>query len=88
MALVLEPRKTGISLAIVFGLAYIACAVLFAIIPAAALNFFANLFHGIDITQITKSSVPLSNTLLGLVESIVLAYLAGWVFAVAYNKVK
>ena len=84
----LSTKKVALSLAIVSAILYIACALLLAIAPEFTLNLFSNLFHGIDITQITSTSISLGSTLIGLVEIIVYALIAGWLFALVYNKIK
>ena len=84
----LNPKKVALSLAVVSAILYVACALLIFIAPDFTLSLFSNLFHGIDITQIADTSISLGSTLLGLVEIIVYALIAGWVFAWVYNKFK
>ena len=82
-----NPKSLGLALAIVSGTAYIVCALLFAIAPASTLNFFSALFHGIDITPIAGTTVPLSTAVLGFFESVILAFVLGWFFAKVYNYI-
>ena len=82
----LKPKSVGYSLALVAGIVYLACAILVVIMPTWTVNVFSALFHGIDITEIARASVPLTTAILGLVEIIVMGYLVGWLFAVVYNK--
>ena len=79
-------KKVAFSLAIVAGIVYIVCAILVAIAPVWTVNTFGALFHGIDISQIARESVPLGNTITGLVEIVVLALIVGWLFAKVYNS--
>ena len=82
----LKPKSVGYSLALVAGIVYLACAILVAIAPTWTVNVFGALFHGIDISQITRAPVPLTTTILGLVEIVVMGYLVGWLFGAVYNK--
>ena len=84
----LNTKRVALSLAIVSAILYIACALLIAIAPDFTMSLFSNVFHGIDITQIADTSISLGSTLIGLVEIIVYALIAGWLFAWVYNKLK
>jgi len=88
MADKLNPKRTALSLAIVAGIFYIACATLFVIIPETTLKFFNNMFHGIDMTQIAKTSISLGSAIIGFVEITISSLIAGWLFAVVYNKLR
>ena len=82
----LNKKRVAYSLAFVFGIVYLVCAILVAIAPFWTLNVFGALFHGIDITQIARTSVSLTSTILGLIEVIVIGYMIGWLFGYFYNK--
>ncbi len=84
----LNTKRVALSLAIVSAIFYIACALLIAIAPDFTMNLFSNLFHGIDITQTADTSISLGSTFIGLVEIIVYSLIAGWLFALIYNKIK
>ena len=84
----LNTKKVALSLAVVSAILYIACALFIAIAPNLAIKLFSNLFHGIDITKITNTSISLGSILFGLIEIIVYALIAGWLFAWIYNKFK
>lgn len=85
MAAKLNAKLVALSLAGVSGILYIICALLVAIAPTTTLNMFSNVFHGIDITQIAATNISLGNTLLGLIEILVYALVAGWIFVAVYN---
>ncbi len=85
MADKLSPKIVSLSLASLSGIGYALCTILFAIAPQAALGFFKNLFHGVDITQIAETTITLGSTASGFAEIIVLSLAAGWLFAVIYN---
>lgn len=81
----LSPKIVSLSLSTVSGIVYILCAIFIAISPQAALSLSKDLFHGIDITQIARTTVTLGSTVAGFVEIIVLSLVIGWLFAVIYN---
>ncbi len=81
----LNPKAVSFSLAIISGVSYLLCAIFFALAPQTALNFFKGMFHGLDITKIAASSVPLFSVVIGFVEIVVFSLIAGWLFAVIYN---
>ena len=82
----LNANRVGFALASVMGILSIVCTLLLVLIPGFTLNFFSNIFHGIDITQIAKTSVTFGEFLIGLIEVLIGSYLIGWVFAKIYNK--
>lgn len=88
MADKLNVKKVALSLAAVSAILYIACALLIAIAPDFTVSLFSNLFHGVDISQIAGTSISIGSILIGLIEVIVYALIAGALFAVIYNKLK
>ena len=87
MADKLSPKRTAFSLAIVSGIISVVCALLIAIAPQATTKLFGAIFHGIDLTKIA-SQITLTGAILGTVEVIIIGLIAGWLFAVVYNKIK
>ncbi len=85
MAEKLNARRVSLSLAATIGIISVVCALLILIAPQATMNLFGAIFHGIDISQITKP-ITLGGALLGTVEVAIIALVAGWLFAVIYNK--
>ena len=83
----LSVNKVSLSLAAVSGILSIVCALLIALAPEATTKLFGIIFHGIDISKITKP-ITLGGALFGTIEVIVIALIAGWLFAVIYNKIK
>lgn len=81
----LDANLAGKALAATSGILYAACVALIAIWPAATMDLFAKMFHGIDITKIAGAPAGLDGVLLGFVQIIVYGFLAGWIFAKAYN---
>ena len=88
MAEKLNSKRVAFSLAIVSAILYLVCTIFIYIAPNFTVNLFSNLFHGIDITKIEDTSISLGNTLIGLIEIVVYSLIAGWLFALIYNKLK
>ena len=84
----LNEKKVAFGLASTSGIIYIVCAMLVAIFPAGTVKVFGALFHGIDISKITRESVPFTSTIIGLIEIVALSLVAGYIFAKIYNKIK
>jgi len=84
MANELSPKVVSFSLAGVSAILSLLCAILLVIAPQAALKFFGSIFHGMDITKIA-TSVTFLGVLKGLVAIVIVAFVAGWLFAVIYN---
>ena len=87
MAEKLNAKRVSLSLAAVAGIISIVCALLILITPQDTINLFGEIFHGIDIRQITKQITP-GGALLGTIEVIIIALIAGWLFAKIYNSIK
>ena len=87
MAEKLNAKRVSLSLAAVAGIISVVCALLILIAPQATMNIFAAIFHGIDVSQITKP-ITLGSSLIGTLEVIVIALIAGWLFAKIYNSIK
>jgi len=83
----LSAKKVSFSLGIVTAIFSIACALLIAAAPEQTMKLFGAIFHGIDISEIAKP-ITLGGAVLGTMVIIALALIAGWVFAVVYNKIK
>lgn len=87
MAEKLSAKRVSLSLAAVSGIISIVCGLLIAIAPQATVKLFGAIFHGIDISGIAKP-ITFGGAILGTVEVIIIALIAGWLFAVIYNKIK
>ncbi|HLC82893.1 MAG TPA: DUF5676 family membrane protein [Bacteroidia bacterium] len=84
----LNPKRVANTLGIIFAGVSFLCAILVLIFPGATMNLFSNIFHGIDITQIAKTSISLESIMIGLIEAFILGWIIGWFFAVVYNKMR
>ncbi|MBI4015017.1 MAG: hypothetical protein HY365_03630 [Candidatus Aenigmarchaeota archaeon] len=80
----LNPKVVSFSLVAVTMALSLACAVLLALAPKAALGFFGSIFHGIDLTKIA-APVTASGVLTSIVATGIVAFVSGWLFATAYN---
>lgn len=88
MAEKLEGKIVAMTLASVFGIIYIICAILFTVAAQGTLNLFSYMFHSIDITKIAATNLSFGGALIGFIETIVLSYAIGWLFVVVYNKLQ
>ncbi len=82
----LNSTRVALSLGLVFGIVYLACALLFAVIPREMKLATSNLFHGFNITAIESRNVmSFGSVLFGLVEVVIFGLFVGWLFALIYN---
>ncbi len=88
MADKLSPRRVANTLGVVFAGVSLLCAILILVLPDATMSLFNNIFHGIDLTQIERTSVTFGNIIIGLIVAFVSGWIIGWFFAVVYNKIK
>ena len=87
MADKLNPKRVALALAGVSGIISILCGLLIFVAPQSTVKLFGAIFHGIDLSQIEKT-VTFGGIILGTIEVIIIALIAGWIFAVIYNKIK
>lgn len=65
---------------------YLGCAFVMATAgEAATIAFFNSLLHGIDVTAIIRTDMPLWESLVGFAETFVLGWLMGASVATIYN---
>jgi 2TM family of unknown function (DUF5676) len=88
MSTKLNIMAAGIALAITFALMSALCALAFWIAPDATLEFFGAFMHGIDLKAV-KSAAPiaLARGLYGVAGLGIVGFVAGVVFASAYNAI-
>ncbi len=77
--------KVGLASGLTVAIFSLVCALFIILAPSFTFNLANNIFHGIDITQIEKD-VSWGNILIGFVEIFVIGFIAGWLFALIYNK--
>jgi hypothetical protein len=82
----LNVKKFGFAVGSTFGLVYLGCVlVLFVAGRDTAVLFANSLLHGLDVSGIVRMNVPLWEALIGLVETFIIAWLAGASIAAIYN---
>lgn len=84
-AMKLNAHAAGASCAAVTGLAYVVCAVAYALIPDATISFFNLLFHGLDIRKVA-TAMTWGGVVGGLLIAVVGAYALTWLWAALYNR--
>lgn len=84
----IDTIAAGSALAVTFAVMSLLCALAFWLWPNGTLDFFGAFMHGVDLTPV-KSTAPLTlgRVLYGVVGLAVAGFVAGAVFARAYNLV-
>ena len=83
----LSPKKVSLSLGIVTAIFSIVCALLIVLFPLGTVSLLGSVFHGIDISKINVA-ITFWSAIKGTIVAIVIALIAGWLYAVIYNKIK
>ncbi len=81
----LSPKKVANSLALTAGIISLVCALLVLLAPSFTVSLFGAIFHGVDLSQISKTAT-IGSSVIGIIEVIILGWIAGWLFAKIYNK--
>lgn len=82
----INPKGLGLAFGLSATVFYIGCVVTLALAPRdKAIMFFNSLLHGVDVTSILRTSMPISDMVLGVISTFVLAWFAGAMIAVFYN---
>ena len=79
-------RRFGLAVGATFALLYALCMLI--IMSAgreSAIAFMNSLLHGIDITSIIVTSMPIEEMLIGIIEMFIIGWLAGAMIASIYN---
>jgi len=85
MANKLSERGIALASAVLTAISYIICFAIVLIFKESSLKFFNLFFHGIDLTSL--ATIPnITNGIIGLIISVIVAYVYGWIFAAVYNK--
>jgi len=72
--------------AIFIGVVYLFCRFAIALFPGLSMQVTRSWFHGFDMANIWTPREFSENFLLGLVSAVLLAWVAGWLFAWIHNK--
>jgi hypothetical protein len=85
-SIAINPKGLGLAFGLSATVFYIGCVVTLAAAPRdKAIIFFNSLLHGVDVTSILRTSMPISEMVFGLITTFVLAWFAGAMVAVFYN---
>lgn len=83
----INAKKMGLASGISFSILYVGCILLMLIAGKSGTTWlFNSLLHGLDISSITRMSVPIMDTCIGLVFTFLLAYGMGYLISVIYNR--
>ena len=79
-------RKFGLAVGSAGVLLYLGCIILMLTVGReGTIQFFNSLLHGLEVSPIIRMSIPWWETLLGLVETFIIAWLFGASIASIYN---
>jgi hypothetical protein len=82
----LSPLRFGVAIGAAGTLFYAACMVFMATVPMETVTWFSNsLLHGVDIKSIMRESVPLPQTIVGILSTFVGGLIFGSLSACLYN---
>jgi hypothetical protein len=82
----INPKGLGFAFGLTATVFYIGCVITMAATPRdKAIIFFNSLVHGVDVTSILRTSMPISQMIFGVVTTFILAWFAGAMIAVFYN---
>jgi uncharacterized metal-binding protein len=82
----IDVKRFGLAVGTTLALLYLGCVFVMATAgEAAVILFFNSLLHGIDVTTIIRTDMPLWEALMGLIETFVLGWLTGAAVAAIYN---
>lgn len=85
----LNQKKFGIASGLSSLVIYFGCVLTMAVLGNGTLVRLSNLlFHGMDFSNIIRSNIPITDTLLGAFLSFLLWGGLGYLFALIYNKLK
>lgn len=76
------------ALAIVAAFLYLICVLGIMLFGTGFFAFWAPTFHGVDLMKLPLTNPDFTSTLLGFVEFVIAGWIAGYIFAVSYNKFK
>lgn len=79
-------RRFGLACGTTAALLYLGCVLVVASVSRESqIRFFNSLVHGIDVTSIVRTQMPVREMLLGVVEVFILGWLIGASIASIYN---
>lgn len=82
----LSPGRFGIAIGTAGAIFYVGCMIFMAIAPMDSVTWLSNsLLHGVDVKSIMRDSVPLSQSLVGVLCTFAGGWIFGAVSACIYN---
>tara|TARA_B100000965_G_C19582490_1_gene754233 strand:+ start:142 stop:450 length:309 start_codon:yes stop_codon:yes gene_type:complete len=82
----LSVKRFGLALGATMTLLYVGCVFVMATVPReASVRFFNSLLHGINVESVMRWDMPWTEMVVGVLETFILGWLLGAVFAVIYN---
>lgn len=83
---VINIKRFGFAFGTAAALFYLGCMFVMAIVgKEMSVHFFNSLLHGIDVSSIIRINVPLTEALMGIVETFILGWFMGAIIASIYN---
>ena len=87
MRTVIDVKKFGLAVGLTGALLYLGCAVVMATVGYdGTVKFFNSLLHGLDVSSIVRTNVPLWEAGVGIIETFILGWLIGACIAAIYNS--
>lgn len=83
-----NPTALANTFAITTGIFFVLCRVLVGLFPGMMFTIAQSWFHGIALTKFDSSGLTMSAFLTGLISSMVLAWVTGYLFTKVYNLMK
>lgn len=81
----LSEKGIALASAVLTAISYIICFAIVFIFGNASIEFFNLFFHGIDLSSLATNP-NITTGFIGLIISVIAAYIWGWIFAITYNK--
>ena len=79
-------KKFGLAVGTTFGIVYLGCVIVVMSVGRQGISFIFNtIFHGLDVTPLIRTEMPLINMAIGLVEIFIFGWLIGATIASIYN---
>ena len=79
-------KKLGFTFGLTGALIYLGCMiVMISAGKEGSIGFFNNFFHGLDTTSVIKLDVPLTEALIGIIQTFILGWLMGACIGAFYN---
>ena len=82
----LSPIRFGVAMGIAGSFFYVVCVIFMATVPEETVSWLSNsLLHGIDVKSIMRESVPMQQSLVGILATFVGGCIFGALAACVYN---